>query len=118
MNSRRGQHWLSRVSDRHLTAAFVGAASLASVGTVLVVVSGLHQASTALFVAGLIIAAGAFVVLGIKRSAIPISLAMAITVVVAAALALAPAESVPRWIVMAPAIPLAVLLVLARRRLW
>jgi len=108
---------LAGVQDRHLVAIFYAASAAVVLGTVLVVLPRLHDLSTVIFIAGLIVLAGAFVTLGIKRSAIPISVGMAITVLVAAALALAPA-SVPGWIVAGPAVVLVALLVRARGQLW
>jgi hypothetical protein len=118
VNSRRsGPHWLGRISDRRLVAVFILSGIAVVAGTILVVIPGLHGVSTILFVSGLVILAGAFLTVGLKRSAVPISLAMAVTVLIAAALALSP-PSVPRWIVAAPAVGLVALLLRARGQLW
>ncbi len=118
MTSRRSDgHWVFRISDRRLVAVFIVSGIAVVAGTILVVIPGLHQVSTILFVFGLVLSAGAFVMAGVKRSALPISLALAVTVLIAAALALSP-PSVPRWTVAAPAVALIVLLFRARGQLW
>lgn len=114
---RSGLHWLGRISDRRLVAVFGASGIAVAAGTILVVIPGLHPVSTILFVSGLVVLAGAFVTAGVKRSALPISLALAVTALIAAVMALSP-PSVPGWIVAAPAVALLALLFRARGQLW
>jgi hypothetical protein len=118
MTSHRSDgHRVFRISDRRLAAVFIASGIAVVAGTILVVFPGLHQVSTILFVCGLVLLAGAFIMAGVARSALPISLALAVTVLIAAALALS-APSVPSWIVAAPAVALVALLFRARGQLW